>query len=226
MSEDDPFAALRALFRKYGFPVDSDDGGWGPTPDDWIRLALGLALEHREPGFELSKVKHLPAAWADWVRDEAVDNRYFARNPDGSLSAEKRPGITLEQACREAVRYLDKKIDSGEVQGVKKITAKSLESAYSARRRKNLKLAPVIADYLRWDGEWRKTLSQARAYTLKEPDSEMSDAGYRPEHGADWKSDSDADERSAADYALWEGEWREMLPRNQSTGARPPDQES
>lgn len=172
MSQSDPFSGMRDLFMRHGFPVDSAQGSWRPTPDDWIKIALGLAVKYNEPGFELSVVDHRPAAWADWVRDEAVDNRYFTLNPDGSLSDRKRPGMTLEQACRDAARHLDKEIKAGRLQGVKSISAASLKTAYSSRRAKELQLAPVIADYLRRDGEWRNMLARAHAFTVKSSDLE------------------------------------------------------
>lgn len=63
-------ASVRKLFRRYRVaPAENElndtrpasetneEADWRPTADDWMKLALALAIAHREPGFHVSQVR-------------------------------------------------------------------------------------------------------------------------------------------------------------------------
>lgn len=104
--------------------------GWSPSPEDWVKLAVSLAVQH-EPAFEFSpSVKPSRPKESIWVRDAAIA-RVLLNQPKLSVAAAAAEAkATIDDAIKagaySAKRGTEPRIKVGEVS--------SMEVDFSSRR--------------------------------------------------------------------------------------------
>ncbi|SLJ88349.1 hypothetical protein [Novosphingobium mathurense] len=128
---------------------------WSPSAEDWVRIAIALAVEHGEDGFKLEIPREERSAEQNWHRDNLISK--FAERGMSAAEAAK--------AAEEEIRRLQRN-GQGDHYG-KALKAKSLESAYSARQ------APINREIAR-DKQAQSELRREIVAAAKERDSAWS----------------------------------------------------
>lgn len=93
---------------------------WSPSAEDWKRLAIGLAIKHREPGFEFEMPPADRTAEQNWGRDNLVST--FMHRGD---SVARATTATSKAIATMRGKGID---DYG-----KPVAAQSLEVGFAAR---------------------------------------------------------------------------------------------
>lgn len=110
---------------------------WAPSGDDWMRLAIGLAIKHAESGFQFNPPRPAPGPEAAWHRDNLM------------LAIIARDGVDAKTAAVTAAREIDvlHKKGTGREYGTK-VSAGTLRTGFSQRSR--------LRDGMRTSEYWRR----------------------------------------------------------------------
>ena len=127
---------VRALFDSYGISLPSVDNGEAI----WLRLALQMAIKHKEPGFEISEIsKATPTKRdEDEFQDRLMNWFLFGElrtDADGCQYARELEDCqcTMTEASKRTVKELRKRKKLGQYSGFIPST-ESVRTQYSARK--------------------------------------------------------------------------------------------
>lgn len=127
-------------------------GYWAPTGEDWMKLAVQLAIKHREPNFSFDKRTKKKGRELNWHRFSLMNS---------IMSAD---GVNAKEAAVRAVRYINELQEAGQGQEYGSIQPKSLETAYSTHKKSDPPGTPTyILNLLDWKEHARALFEEARS---------------------------------------------------------------
>ena len=135
---------------------------WHPSPENWVQLCVALAFRHDEPGFAFKPSRRDLRAENTFVQDNLIYG-LLQRGAKSVAEAAREAEKVIQRERREGGAYFPQ---DGSEPIIRNITAASLKSGYSARKRNPAKdLPPSISNLLNAEAHVKSILHEALSET-------------------------------------------------------------
>lgn len=143
---------------------------WAPTGEDWMRLAVGLAIKHGEPGFAFTAPETDSTAEQNWHRDRLLEAIMAADELPADAAAEKAEAyIAKQQAAGQGLEY-GKRYSADYLKGGFAARNKARQDGRQVDKKYRSKSPSYIDLLLFYDDHFRTLLEEARALNQPEVD--------------------------------------------------------